>query len=117
MAAADCEEELFLAALEQTSPTAQAAFLDEACAGKPDLRRRVAVLLRAHTQPDSMLDQPAIDVGAASAAQTRTLTLSESSPAAPSSRAAVCACWYYRGGGSPAPRAAARRRPGRIGPL
>ncbi len=41
------ERSLFCAALELTSPTARAAFLDEACADTPDSRARLESLLRA----------------------------------------------------------------------
>src|SRR5262249_36410584 len=37
----------------------RAAFLDAACGGDPDLRRRVEVLLNAHDQPGSFLAEPA----------------------------------------------------------
>src|SRR6516164_8016779 len=47
---------IFLAAVESYGPDQWAAYLDEACAGDEDLRRRVEVLLRAHTGPDSMFD-------------------------------------------------------------
>src|SRR5437763_12799027 len=49
---------LFLAAVEQHAPGQWASYLDEACAGDPALRRRVEVLLRAHQQPNSLLDAP-----------------------------------------------------------
>ncbi len=44
-------KEIFLAAVELTSPTARVAFLDQACAGEPTLRRRVELLLAAHDEP------------------------------------------------------------------
>jgi tetratricopeptide (TPR) repeat protein/serine/threonine protein kinase len=46
---------IFLAALEQASKE-RGAFLDEACAGDLDLRRRVERLLLAHDRPDSLPD-------------------------------------------------------------
>src|SRR6266568_3427655 len=49
---------LFLAAVEDHAPGQWAAYLDEACAGDQELRRRVEVLLRAHQQPNSLLDAP-----------------------------------------------------------
>jgi len=42
------EKVIFLAAAGLTSRTSRAAFLDNACAGEPDLRRRVEELLAAH---------------------------------------------------------------------
>ncbi|MBI1917218.1 MAG: protein kinase [Planctomycetes bacterium] len=49
---------LFLAAVEDHAPGQWAAYLDEACAGDLELRGRVEVLLRAHQQPNSLLDAP-----------------------------------------------------------
>jgi WD40 repeat protein/serine/threonine protein kinase len=50
---------VFLAAVEKHTPDQWPAYLDEACAGDEDLRRRVEVLLRGHEQPNSLLDDPA----------------------------------------------------------
>ena len=52
-------EAIFFAALEKGSPQERAAYLDEACAGDPDLRRRVEKLLAAQAQAGSFLEQPA----------------------------------------------------------
>ncbi len=52
------ERDIFAAALERTDPAARAAFLDEACGGDPGLRAHIERLLRAHDQPDSLLDVP-----------------------------------------------------------
>src|SRR5262245_57632451 len=41
---------LFLQAVEQHDPDQWPAFLDQACAGQPELRRRVEVLLEAHRE-------------------------------------------------------------------
>jgi serine/threonine protein kinase/Flp pilus assembly protein TadD len=49
---------IFLAAVESNSPEQRNAYLDRACAGDEELRRRVEVLLRAHEQPNSLLDRP-----------------------------------------------------------
>jgi hypothetical protein len=35
------ERSIFIAALEQDDPAAQAAYLDQACAGNPALRQRI----------------------------------------------------------------------------
>src|SRR5689334_22176102 len=43
-----------------TNPVARSAYLDGACGGDPGLRSRVEALLRAHDQPDSLLDHPAV---------------------------------------------------------
>src|SRR5438034_11681682 len=53
------ERDIFTAARQLTDPAARSAYLDEACAGDPALRERVEALLRAHDQPDSLLDAPA----------------------------------------------------------
>src|SRR5262245_51244256 len=52
-------EAIFFAALEKGSPQACAAYLDEACAGSPALRRRVGKMLAAQAQAGSFLEQPA----------------------------------------------------------
>src|SRR5437588_524018 len=65
------ERDIFTAALEQTDPVARSAYLDEACDGDPALRERVEVLLRAHDQPDSLLDAPAVAPPDPEAAATR----------------------------------------------
>src|SRR5262245_47476380 len=41
---------VFLQAVEQHGPEQWPAFLDRACAGRPELRRRVEVLLEAHRE-------------------------------------------------------------------
>src|SRR5262249_28641444 len=51
-------ESVFFAALERGSPQERAAYLDEACANDPDLRRRVERLLAAQAQAGSFLEQP-----------------------------------------------------------
>jgi hypothetical protein len=47
---------VFLAAVE-VEPAARAAVLDRECANDRELRRCVEALLRAHDEPDSMLDK------------------------------------------------------------
>jgi hypothetical protein len=49
---------LFAAALTRESPEERAAYLDEACAGDAELRRRVESLLRAHADAGSFLEKP-----------------------------------------------------------
>jgi serine/threonine protein kinase/tetratricopeptide (TPR) repeat protein len=49
---------LFLAAIEKATAAERAAFLDGACAGEPELRRRVEALLQAHEEPDRLLGAP-----------------------------------------------------------
>jgi serine/threonine protein kinase len=52
------EASIFAAALEKTGAEERAAYLAGACAGNAKLRRRVEVLLRAHAEPDEILDAP-----------------------------------------------------------
>jgi serine/threonine protein kinase/tetratricopeptide (TPR) repeat protein len=58
------ERELFLQALDIEDPAERAEFLDRECAGEPDLRRQVEVLLKAHEQAGQFLDQPHPAAGA-----------------------------------------------------
>jgi serine/threonine protein kinase/tetratricopeptide (TPR) repeat protein len=53
------ERDLFIAALQQEGPAQCQAYLDEACAGRPELRRQVEHLLRLHESAGSFLEQPA----------------------------------------------------------
>jgi serine/threonine protein kinase/tetratricopeptide (TPR) repeat protein len=53
------ERSIFLAALDRSDPADRAAYLDQACAGDSDLRRRVEDLLAAHAEPGSFLEPPA----------------------------------------------------------
>jgi eukaryotic-like serine/threonine-protein kinase len=57
------EASVFAAALEKTSAQERAAYVAEACAGDEKLRRRVESLLRAHAEPDDLLDPPAHKLG------------------------------------------------------
>src|SRR6516164_10302360 len=54
---------IFIAAVEKSPGAERAAFLDGACAGDAELRRRVEVLLQAYDQPGSFLEKPFIDCG------------------------------------------------------
>ena len=54
------EETLFHEALGQP-PAERAAFLDQACAGQPQLRAAVEALLAAHEASGSFLDRPPVD--------------------------------------------------------
>ncbi len=58
------EESLFAEALARRDAAERAAFLEQACGGDVELRRRVEALLRAHEQAGSFLDKP--DAGATS---------------------------------------------------
>ena len=57
-------KDLFAAALDRPDPADRAALLDRECAGDPDLRRRLDVLLAAHDQPESALERPLAATGA-----------------------------------------------------
>ncbi len=52
------EKSIFLDAMELSSPSERAALLDRACGKDHALRARVEVLLRAHAQPQALLDDP-----------------------------------------------------------
>src|SRR5262245_53661634 len=52
-------EAIFFAALEEGSPQGRAAYLDGACAGDPDLRRRVERMLAAQARAGNFLEEPA----------------------------------------------------------
>src|SRR5579875_3750846 len=52
------EESIFAQALEITSPSERAAFLDQACGDNQALRTAVEALLRAHEQSGDLLDLP-----------------------------------------------------------
>jgi hypothetical protein len=57
-------QSVFLAAAEQPSPEARAAYLDQACGDDAALRRRVEELLRAHDDPGGFLSGPAVRLAA-----------------------------------------------------
>ncbi|HAB19167.1 MAG TPA: serine/threonine-protein kinase, partial [Verrucomicrobiota bacterium] len=52
------EETIFAAALLYETPPARSAYLDQACAGRPELRRAVEELLRANQDGESFLEHP-----------------------------------------------------------
>jgi serine/threonine protein kinase len=53
------ERDIFIAALQREDPGERRAYLDEACAGQPDLRRQVESLLRLYEGAGSFLEKPA----------------------------------------------------------
>jgi serine/threonine protein kinase len=55
------EESLFQEALSRP-PEERAAFVEQACAGRPDLRAAVEALLAAHAKPDHVLDKPPVEL-------------------------------------------------------
>jgi serine/threonine protein kinase/tetratricopeptide (TPR) repeat protein len=56
------EASIFAAVLEKATEEERASYLAEACAGDAKLRRRVEALLRAHAEPDDILDPPPAQV-------------------------------------------------------
>ena len=67
------EREIFTTARELTDSAARGTYLQEACGADSGLRTRVEALLRAHEQPDSLLDHPAIAVQDPNYADTQTM--------------------------------------------
>ena len=51
------KEQLFHEAVKLTNPVQRRAFLDEACAGNPDIRAAVESLLAAHAMADKFFDK------------------------------------------------------------
>jgi serine/threonine protein kinase/tetratricopeptide (TPR) repeat protein len=57
------ESEIFACALKLASPAERTAYLDEACAGRSQLRADVEALLRAHASDPDFLELPAGELG------------------------------------------------------
>ena len=55
------EREIFLEALEMTTPEARAAYLQGACGRDGTLRRKVEELLREHFSNDTLIAGPAVE--------------------------------------------------------
>jgi WD40 repeat protein/serine/threonine protein kinase len=55
------EREIFFEALEMSTPEMRAAYVQGACGGSDDLRRKVDELLKEHYANDSLLAGPALD--------------------------------------------------------
>ena len=53
------ECDLFIEALQRSDPAERTAYLDRACAGDADLRRRVEILLKADTEASAVLQETA----------------------------------------------------------
>src|SRR5262249_11588876 len=56
------EASIFAAVLEKATDEERAAYLAEACGDDAKLRRRMEALLRAHAEPDDVLDAPPAQV-------------------------------------------------------
>jgi len=52
------EVDLFTAAIAIDDPNERSALLDRECAGRPELKKRLALLLDAHLQSHDLLDRP-----------------------------------------------------------
>ncbi len=55
-------KDVFLNALAQENAAARRIYLEQVCADDAELRRRVELLLKAHDEPASYLDRPALDL-------------------------------------------------------
>jgi eukaryotic-like serine/threonine-protein kinase len=75
------ERDIFIAALQKEDPAQRQAYLDEACARRPELRRQVEHLLRLHEGAGSFLDKPA--AGSAATGAFPDAAEQASSPEAP----------------------------------
>ena len=56
------ERDIFIIALQKDDPAQRQAYLDEACAGQPDLRTQVEKLLRLYQSAGSFLEKPAAEL-------------------------------------------------------
>jgi uncharacterized protein (TIGR03067 family) len=72
------EETVFAIALDKRTPAERSAYLDEACAGSPALRRRVEALLRSHDEAGSFLGRPAVEQVVAARPEVTTGTMNPS---------------------------------------
>src|SRR5580765_2666104 len=63
------ERDIFIAALQKEDPAQRQAYLDEACAGQPELRQQVEQLLRLHQGAGSFLQNPAAESAATATIQ------------------------------------------------
>jgi len=59
------DKEIFFDAIEKATPEERAAFLDAACGQDPMLRQRVEELLGNHFEPDTFMQELAVDAAAA----------------------------------------------------
>src|SRR5258708_37361739 len=75
------ERDIFIAALQKEDPALRQAYLDEVCAGQPELRQQVEHLLRLHEGAGSFLERPAAESPATGALQDAPEKMS--SPEAP----------------------------------
>jgi eukaryotic-like serine/threonine-protein kinase len=93
------EESLFHEALAQSNESARAEFLDQSCAGKPELRAAVEALLAAHQASGSFLNKPPAKIGETSdsgPSAARPDTTSECSPSLSAGSLQVALTAEYR---------------------
>src|SRR5262249_35038628 len=83
------ERDVFIAALQQVDPDQRRAYLDEACARRPELRRQVEHLLRLHDGAGRFLETPAAE-------STDTGACRDAAREAPSSEAPGAVIGRYR---------------------
>src|SRR5437899_1190429 len=76
------ERDIFIAALQQEDPAERRAYLDEACAGRPELRTEVENLLRLYEGAGSFLENPAVDSAATGGFENPTEAASGETPGA-----------------------------------
>src|SRR5947209_6591361 len=76
------ERDVFIGALQKEDPAQRRAYLDDACAGHPDLRRQVEHLLRLHEGAGSFLEKPAAEAAATGAFQDAERAASGEAPGA-----------------------------------
>src|SRR5262245_16764603 len=63
------ERDIFIAALQKEDPAQRRAYLDDACAGQPELRQQVEQLLRLHAGAGSFLEKPAAEAASPETAE------------------------------------------------
>src|SRR5438552_11142372 len=80
------ERDVFIAALQQQDPEQRQAYLDGACAQRPELREQVEGLLRLHHGAGSFLEGPAAETPPATGAFQGA---AERAPSAPEAAGAV----------------------------
>src|SRR3954464_9760277 len=76
------ERDVFIAALQKEGPAERQAYLEEACAHQPGLRRQVENLLRLHEGAGSFLEKPAAGPAATGAFHAAEQALSPETPGA-----------------------------------
>src|SRR5260370_9622301 len=76
------ERDIFIATLQKEDPAERQAYLDEACAQQPELRKQVENLLQLHKGAGSFLEEPAAELAATGAFPDAALQASPEAPGA-----------------------------------